>query len=330
MWQTELNIYLQSFSSTYLTNLFKFITNIGSEPAAITISIVILFGVNIRTGFILIQVCTLSHCINDALKIIFALPRPVSVDSNVQILWKNKPNTTPLTSMGAKKFLSVLPQETIDYFRTHKLGSYGFPSGTSTRAISFWGMIYSLYKKAWVRVVAVLFILLIPLSRMYYGRHFLADVLGSFFVSFTIIGVFYVLIYKNKNLVRFLFDEKGLKINKQLIILIIYLFVLPFTLLMIPKLTRLVMGPLLGINAGYLILRFQGFPKDTGSLKHRLARVIVAGTCYFFFVAGLQMIIKDAIALETQSIIIGVKALGVFLFIWSAMRINIRLGFFKY
>jgi len=330
MWQTEINIFLQSFSSTFLTNFFKFITNIGGEPSAIAISVVIMFGVNFRKGILLIQVCTFSHCINDILKIFFALPRPVSVDSNVQILWKNKPNTTPLTSMGAKRFLSVLPQETIDYFRVHKLGTYGFPSGTSTRAISFWGMMFSLYKKAWVRMIAVFFILLIPVSRIYYGRHFLADVLGSFFVSFMIIGIFYVLVFKNKNLMRYLFDEKGLRIDKRLIILVIYLFILPFTLLMVPKLTRLVMGPLLGINAGYLILRFQGLPKDTGSLKHRLARVIVAGICFFFFVTGPQLVIQDAIILETQSIIIGVKALGVFLFMWSAMRINIRLGFFKY
>lgn len=329
MWQTEINIFLQSFSSTYLTNLLKFITNIGGEPTAIAISIVIMFGVSFRTGFILIQLCTFSRCINDVLKIFFALPRPDYVDSNVQLLWKNKPNTTPMTSMGAKKFLSVLPQETIDYFRAHHLGSFGFPSGTSTRAISFWGMIVLLYKNSWVRIVAVLFILLIPVSRIYFGRHFLADVLGSFVVSFMIIGVFYVLVYKSKNLMRFLFDEKGFKIDKNMIILIIFLFMLPFTLLMVPNLSRLAIGPILGINASYLMLRIQGLPKDTGNIKDRLARVIVAGICYLCFVAGPEKIIQYSISLEIPLILIGIKTFGVFLFIWSAMKINIRLGFFK-
>jgi len=330
MWQTEINIILQSFSSVYLTNFFKFITNLGGEETAIGISIVIMFGVSFRQGFILLQVCAFGRCMSDVLKIIFALPRPVSVDSNVQILWKNKPNMTPLTSMGAKKFFSLLPQETIDYFRTHKLGSYGFPSGTSTRAISFWGMVFMLYKKAWVRAFALFFIILIPIGRLYFGRHFLADVLGSFAVSFTIIGAFYVGIYKNENLLRFLFDKKGFDLDKRLIILVIYLFMLPLTLIMVPKLTRIVMGPLLGINAGYFVLRFKGLPKDSGNIKERLFRVVIAGICYFIFIIVPISVIQYTDIPDGQPVIIGAKILGAFMFLWSAVKINIRMGFFKY
>lgn len=329
MWQTEINIFLQSFSSTYLTNFFKFITNIGGESAAITISIVIMFGVSFRTGFILFQVCTFSRCVNDFLKIFFALPRPVTVDSNVQILWKNKPNTSPMISMGAKKFFSMLPKETIDYFRAYKPGSFGFPSGTSTRAISFWGMMFMVFKKTWVRVIAILFILLIPISRIYFGRHFLADVLGSFLVSFLIIGFFYVLIYKNSQLMRFLFDGKGYKVDEKLILLVLYLFGLPFVCLFVPKLTRLVLGPLLGINAAYMLLRYQGLPKDAAKFSHRLARVIVAGICYLCFVGGMDFIIKNTIAADMQPVGVMLNAVAAFLFLWCGMKINLYLGFFK-
>jgi membrane-associated phospholipid phosphatase len=329
MWQTEINIFFQSFSSEYLTNLFKFITNIGGEGTAIAISIIIMFGVRFRTGFILFQVCTFSRCINDFLKIFFALPRPVSVDSNVKILWKNKLNTTPMISMGAKKFFSMLPQETIDYFRAHKLGSFGFPSGTSTRAISFWGMMFMVFKQTWVRVIALLFIVLIPISRIYFGRHFLADVLGSFLVSFIIISIFYILIYKNSQLMHFMFDEKGYRVDNKLIILIIYLFMIPFACVFVPKLTRSVLGPLLGVNAGYILLRYKGLPKDMGKFTHRLARVIVAGICYLCFVVGVDSIIKHTIAADLKSMCVILKALGAFLFIWCAMKINIRLGFFE-
>lgn len=329
MWQTEINIFLQSYSSDYLTNFLKFITNIGGENAAIAISIVIMFGVRFRTGFILFQVCTFSRCINDLLKLFFALPRPVSVDSNVKILWKSKPNTTPMISMGAKKFFSMLPQETIDYFRVHKIGSFGFPSGTSTRAISFWGMIFMVFKNTWIRAIAILFIILIPISRIYFGRHFLADVLGSFILSFIIIIIFYVLIYKNSKLMRFMFDEKGYKVDNKLIILILYLFVLPFVCLFLPKLTRFVLGPLLGVNAGYMLLRYKGLPKDTGKFIIRLSRVIVAGICYLCFMKGVDRIIEHSSVTGLQPVCVLLKALGAFLFIWCAMQINIRLGFFE-
>lgn len=329
MWQTEINIFLQSFSSHCLTGFLKFITTIGGEASAIFISIVVMFGVSFRTGFILFQVCTFSKCLNDALKTVFALPRPETVDANVQLLWKNKPNKTPLTSAAAKKFFSMLPQETIDYFRTHNLGTYGFPSGTSTRAVSFWGMIFMLYKKTCVRIIAVMFILLIPVARIYFGKHFLADVLGSFVVSFMIIGIFYGFIYRNKKLMRFLFDEKGYPADGRVILLVIAILIIPFVLLMVSELAGPAMGPLLGINTGYMLLRFQGLPKDTAKIKDRLARIMVAGICYLFFVVGLEKFIKEFTRIETELILSALKAMGMFLFIWSAMKISIWFGFFK-
>lgn len=329
MWKTEINIFLQSFSTPYLTNFFKFITGIGGEVAALTFSIIIMFGLSFRKGFILIQLCTFSRCVNDVLKILFALPRPVTVDSNVQILWKNKPNTTPLTSMGAKKFFSMLPKETIDTFRAQKLGSFGFPSGTSTRAISFWGMVFMLYKKVWIRIIAVLFVILIPFSRIYFGRHFLADVLGSFIVSFIIIGIFYALIYKNKNLMRYLFDDRGFNDYNKLIILIICLFAVPFVLILVPELAKTVLGPLIGLNAAYMVIRYKGVPKDDGRWIDRMARVVIAGICYTFFLAIPEKIFKNSIVMEIQAITVCIRAIGSFLFIWSAVKISTRLGFFK-
>jgi len=330
MWQTEINIFLQSFSSEYLTAFFKLITGIGGESAAIVLSVVIMFGMSFRKGMILLHVCAFGRCISDILKTFFALPRPVAVDSNVKMLWKNKPNTTPFTSMGAKKFFSMLPRETIDMFRAQNPGSYGFPSGTSTRAISFWGMLYMLYKSKWVRIAAALFIVIIPFSRIYFGRHFLADVLGSFVVSFAIISVVYLFVYRNENLMRFLFDENGLNMDKRFTILILYLFLLPMVLALVPRLTTRVMGPLLGINAAYFILRIQGLPKDEGDLKNRLARIGIAGICFVLFFAGPQWVLRNSIILEIQPILISLKALGSFLFLWVAVKINIRLGFFKY
>ncbi|MCJ7772700.1 MAG: hypothetical protein MUP22_06155, partial [Desulfobacterales bacterium] len=88
-------------------------------------------------------------------------------------------------------------------------------------------------------------------------------------------------------------------------------------------------GPLLGINAAYLALRFKGFPKDTGKFRFRLARVIVAGICYLIFIAGPEKIIKGSIYLEIKPILVGVRAFGSFLFLWIATKTNSRLGFFK-
>lgn len=329
MFQTEINIFIQSFATEALNEFFKFITYVSGETSAITITVIIMFGISFRTGFLLMHVGMYSAGVNEILKEVFTLPKPLDVDANVRILGKNKTNKTPLISMGAKHFWAWLPQQTIDYFKVHNLGSFGFPSGHATRAISFWGMIFMLYKKVWVRVISVLFIILMPLARIYFGKHFLADVLGSFAVSIVLIGLFYGLIFKNKSVMRFMFDEKGFKVNPQTFLLLIYLFLFPFILVFNPKIACVILGPLLGINAAYLVLRFQGLPNDTGTFRDRMARVLVAGICFLIFMAGPEKIIKGTICMEIMPIWVGLKALGSFLFLWMAVKINRRLGFFK-
>ena len=76
--------------------------------------------------------------------------------------------------------------------------SYSFPSGHSLTAMAFYGFIIYLiyksnlkYKKIYVIALSIL-ILLIGLSRVYLGVHFITDVLGGFTFS-----LFYVIIFIN-------------------------------------------------------------------------------------------------------------------------------------
>lgn len=76
--------------------------------------------------------------------------------------------------------------------------NYSFPSGHSLTAMAFYGfIIYLIYKsklkhkKIYITLLSIL-ILLIGLSRVYLGVHYITDVLGGFTFS-----LFYLIIYIN-------------------------------------------------------------------------------------------------------------------------------------
>lgn len=135
----------------WLLNPFNLITSLGNENFYILIMPLLFWCVNsimgIRAGVILI----LSGGINTFLKIIIHTPRPYWVDTRV------------------KAFSS----ET----------SFGMPSGHSFNAASIWGSFAVSLKKCWMTWLAIVMILLIGLSRIYLGVHFLHDVLSGWIVG---------------------------------------------------------------------------------------------------------------------------------------------------
>ena len=70
--------------------------------------------------------------------------------------------------------------------------SYGFPSGHSQSAVTFWGWAGLNVKKAWARMIFFALILLISSSRIYLGAHYVGDVLGGMLFG----AVFLIVAYK--------------------------------------------------------------------------------------------------------------------------------------
>jgi membrane-associated phospholipid phosphatase len=98
-------------------------------------------GVGLRVGVILL----LNTSVNDALKMAFHGPRPYWYSSQV-----------------------------IQYASET---SFGVPSGHAQIAAGVWGMLAASLRKGWGWLIAILVILLIGISRLYLGVHFIHDVL---------------------------------------------------------------------------------------------------------------------------------------------------------
>lgn len=313
-----------------LTFFFKFWTTLGYSAYLIAFLIIIMFGVRFREGFILVHTVLWTTIATQSLKNLFALPRPANVDKNVQLLGKNYPNPSPFESMGAKNFFGHLPHEVIEAFRENPFDSWGFPSGHTSNATSSWGLLMLRFQKRWLLFIAISMIVFIPFSRMYLGRHFLADILGGYLIGGIMVFVFHSVVFQN-DWIMGLFDVQSspfLGMGKT-IFLLIYLFFFPLGLLLVPAFPSNFLAILIGANVGFLMIWKRGIPKDFGSFLQRTARVLIAFGLYVGADRGLEVFQSLIFQSESNALSSFRMGTAAFILIWGATELNIKLGLFK-
>ena len=330
MFQTEIVIFLQSFASDFLTSFFVFFTEIGRSTYTKPLLLIILFGVSFRAGYILVHVVAWNGLTTFCLKEYFSLPRPANVDLNVKLLGKSYPNPTHFESMGAKGFFGGLPEQVVEYLRAHPIDSWGFPSGHTSHAMALWASIFMFFKKTWVRIIVVVMIVFIPLSRMYLGQHFLADILGGFLIGSTMVLVFYNLVFRNEKLKSFLFEKLGkMRFDLKSVLVFAYFLIVPFLVLLVPNIDSEVVASFLGFNSGFLLIRSRGIPKDSGNVLQRIARVLIAGVFFFVLQTALEEGTNLLFTNEPMAVKFIRQTLTLLLFFWGSTEISIKLGLFK-
>jgi len=330
MFQTEVVLFVQSFETDLWTTFFNFWTEIGYARWIVPVILLIIFGINLRAGFVLIHAVFWNGMAMFHLKEWFSLPRPCNVDQNVQLLRSGIPNPTVFEKQGAQSFFGSLPGDVVDSLRANPIDSWGLPSGHTSNVVTLWGSIASFFKKAWVRVLAGCMLIFIPLSRIYLGRHFLADVLAGYALGLVFVLLFYYGVYRRKWCQTF-FESSWKQTTWTLTtwFLLFYLVFVPCMLILIPSFDRRAVGALLGLNLGFLLLRIGGIPQDSGTLLQRTARVLVAGIFYLG---------ADRLGVGLQSLF-SLQAAGAWEFlrtvftmmlvIWGSTEFSIRMGFFN-
>ena len=111
-------------------------------------------ALGMRVAFILIT----SDVLNFTAKLLFAGPRPFWASSHVRAFWSET--------------------------------SFGIPSGHAQHAMSVWGMIAVIQKQTWVRVLSIVLIVMIGVSRIFLGTHFPHDVLMGWLLGGLLLWAF--------------------------------------------------------------------------------------------------------------------------------------------
>ncbi len=328
MFQTEILLWIQSHASGFWTGFFNFWS--AYTDWVIPLMLLVLFAVSLRAGFVLIQAVFWNMTIVIFLKELILLPRPSSVDSNVRLLGKGFPNPSPYESGGAKSFFGGLPKDVVEGIRAHPFDTWGLPSGHTSSSVTFGGLLFLLFKQKWVKAAAVAVIVFVPLSRLYLGRHFLADLLAGYLLALVFVLVFYHGIYRRRwfrDFFRGRWDQTPWDARTWAILC--YLVVLPLAVLLIPYAQIKAVSALLGLNLGYILLRIKGVPEDAGTLLQRAGRAGIALAIYF----GLDLLLGliEGILSSSGSDVVHFAhgTLVMMLMFWASTEFSIRLGLFK-
>lgn len=153
----SLNVWFQSLGM-WLRPLMVFFSELGTERFYMLVMPLFFWCVDVGLGLRLAVLLLLGNAVNVYLKLAFHMPRPFWISEQVR----------------------ALAVET----------SFGMPSGHAQSAASLWGLAAVAIKKNVLRWCLAFLIMMIGLSRIYLGVHFVGDVLVGWLVGALLLGLF--------------------------------------------------------------------------------------------------------------------------------------------
>jgi membrane-associated phospholipid phosphatase len=152
IWPIEILVtYFLQGTGSWLLPIMQFFSFIATEEFFMLIMPILYWCIDSAIGMRVGVVIMMSSSIVDVLKMAFRFPRPYWIFTKVH----------------------SYAQET----------SFGLPSGHAQKATALWGTMAVSYKETWLWVLSFLMVIMIALSRLYLGVHFLSDVVTGLLLS---------------------------------------------------------------------------------------------------------------------------------------------------
>ncbi len=152
--------FLQSFQTDWLTSFFKFITFFGNEEFYILVLPLLFWFWDKDKALKLMLILLPSLMLNAYLKEVFQTARPVGV--------------------------ALIEQD-----------GFAFPSGHAQGTATLWLMLALLLRQKWMSILAAAMLILVPLSRLYLGVHWPADVLGGLAIGALVVWLYWAFLYES-------------------------------------------------------------------------------------------------------------------------------------
>lgn len=140
--------FLERIRVPVLNEFMLLITQLGEETAFLVAALILFWCVDKYKGYYVLSVGFIGTLANQFMKLWFRIPRPWILDEKFTILEQAR----------------------------EAASGYSFPSGHTQSAVGTFGAIAYTAKSKWVRLIAVVIAVLVPLSRMYIGVHTPLDV----------------------------------------------------------------------------------------------------------------------------------------------------------
>lgn len=268
MFEVEPHLWLQGFTAAWLFWSMTALSKIGEAWFYMPAILLLAFGVKLRPTMALLLVMLLVSGATSTLKHGFGLPRPSEVDARV--LDTGEPGQYLVEDGAADAFLALPSDAAIAAARAQDEVDFGFVSGHASAAAAFALSIPVFFglRRRWIWGMALAWPVLMGISRMYLGRHFLADVLGGLVLGW--LGVLLVAAWWRR------LPATG-PVPAML-------WIPPLAVVALAAVTATrfepdgfgAAGELLGALAVVAVLQWRGWPSDRAGLTRRIGRVVCA------------------------------------------------------
>lgn len=161
--------FLEKVRVPVLDRFFLAVTELGGELPFLVIALCIFWCMDKRAGYYVLSVGFLGTISNQFMKLWFRIPRPWVMDPDFTILEQAREGAA----------------------------GYSFPSGHTQNAVGTFGAVACTAKKKWVKVIAVLLMILVPFSRMYAGVHTPKDVLAAAAMAVIFLVILHPVIFRD-------------------------------------------------------------------------------------------------------------------------------------
>ncbi|MFT4180240.1 MAG: phosphatase PAP2 family protein [Thermomonas sp.] len=282
MFETDAHLWLQTFDAPWLLAFMTLVSTLGTFDFYMAAFLLLAFGVKLRPTLGVLTASVLAGTITGIAKLGFGLPRPSEVDARV--LDKGESGHALVTDGAADSFWALPSDDAIETVRAAGEMDYGFISGHSSTAMAF-ALGLALFfgaRRRWVFGIALGWALLMGISRMYLGRHFLADVLGGWVVGALAVWLAWLF-------VRAIHSESPAPRRRAWSIAITCVAVLFLLSLRLPFVTPDAAGQLAGVLV-CLFLASRISQLDESGIGRRVLRVLLA----FVMGYGVNALLKSA------------------------------------
>jgi membrane-associated phospholipid phosphatase len=311
MFETDLHAWLQVFDVTWMVRLMRAVTFLGYDWIYPVIVLSACFAGRLRPGLTVTLSLMLAAVAIHGGKAYFELPRPSDVDAR---LLDGGELHTPIYPGGSAHDAWSLPAPgAVAALRATPDPDYGFPSGHVGATVAAWlglCLAYGWRRRTWA--LALAWGLVMAISRMYLGRHFLADVVGGLVIGIWAAGA-----------AALAMSQRRSRLIRGIAILSMIACVAVFHDDLID------IGKLAGLVVAIAWFEWRGYPAERGGWAFALARVAIGAACYVVLRWAAHYVPLPGVliaGMTTAVMFIGAVALGLLLRCFTASPIHHRVS----
>jgi membrane-associated phospholipid phosphatase len=317
LFQTEPILFLQSLAGDGLTTLMGALSRAAYPDVLGALVLIVAFGFSLRAGLALGEAVLWTELVTGFIKETLALPRPSDVDSRVRLLADGGTNPTSFTAAGGKGLFDLPDPRAMAAVRIGPAPSYGFPSSAVSTATAFWGGAAMLFRSGSLAAFGTVLVALTAVSRLYLGRHFIADVAGAAALGCVVLGCL------RRSATR---PQWAFRSPLWLPVLALIPLALVF---LVPHVDPASAGGLTGLYTARILLQGRALPPDRAGPWRRIGRVLVGFAMYAAVAVSIGAMLRTvALEADPERAEYLATAVTVFAVFWGGVRVSQRLGLY--